>query len=88
MLGVILGSVLPFDCAGVDFVLTALFVSICVDQWRQAASKLPSVISAIICFAMLLLFGPDNFLLPSLLAIIAAMLLLEKPISAKQTVSR
>lgn len=84
MLGVVLGSVLPFDFTGIDFVLTALFLSICVDQWRAAASKLPSVVSAAICFAMLLIFGPDNFLLPSLLGIIAALLILRKPIDAKR----
>ena len=86
MLGVILGSVLPFDFTGIDFVLTALFVSICVDQWQNASSKLPAIISAVLCVCMLLLFGPDQFLLPSLLAIIATLLLLRTRIEGKSNV--
>ena len=33
VIGGLLGQVLPFDSRGIDFALTALFVTICVEQW-------------------------------------------------------
>ena len=67
--GGLLGQVLPFDSRGIDFALTALFVSICVDQWlnsEQHTSALVGLCSSVVCLAV---FGADSFLIPSMLII-------------------
>ena len=68
-LGSLLGKALPINFAGVEFVLTALFVTIFVEQWRSHKNHLPAgigVISAIVC---LVIFGKDIFLIPSMVLI-------------------
>lgn len=76
VIGAILGAALPFDFLGIDFSMTALFAVTVINQWEKAESHLPALTgfaSAIIC---LLAFGPDNFLIPTMVAI-ALLLLLE-----------
>lgn len=77
VLGATVGELITFDTTGVDFAMTALFVVLAVEQWKQAKSKghapaLCGVCCGVVC---LLVFGPDLFLIPALGAIVAAMLL-------------
>ena len=69
-LGGIVGGRLTFDTTGLDFVMTALFVVIFVDQWLTTKRKshmaaLTGTVVPVICMA---LFGADNFMIPSLIA--------------------
>lgn len=66
IIGTILGGALPFDTTGIDFTMTALFVTIFIDQWRSAKSHLPAVTAIISGVFYLVLLGPDNFLLPAI----------------------
>jgi 4-azaleucine resistance transporter AzlC len=73
VLGSLLGKALPFPLEGVEFVLTALFVTIFVEQWLSTKNHRPAVIgvgSTVLC---LLLFGKEIFLIPSM-AMIALLL--------------
>ena len=72
-LGALAGSVLPLNFEGIEFVLTALFVTIFVEQWLSTKDHRPAVIGAGTTAMCLLIFGRDVFLIPSM-AIIAAML--------------
>jgi len=75
-LGTLLGA-LPIDFTGVDFVLTALFVTMFVEQWLTHKNHLPAIIgvgSTVLC---LLLFGRDIFLIPSM-ALIAILLTISR----------
>lgn len=72
-LGGLLGSALPFDTTGIDFAMTALFVVIFVEQWEKAKSHLPAVWGVLVSLACLLLFGPSNFLIPSMVGIPAGL---------------
>lgn len=65
--GAFLGQVIPFDFEGIDFCMTALFVTIFIDQWRKATSHVPAVIGLCTSVVMLILLGADSFILPSLL---------------------
>ena len=67
VLGAALGQVLPFDMTGIDFAMTALFVTIFVDQWREAKSHLPAIVGLCSAAVCLLIFGGSNFILPSLI---------------------
>lgn len=74
LIGGILGGMFEFNTKGIDFVLTALFVVNLVNQWRSTKNHLPAItgiISAIVCR---LIFGPSNFIIPSMLLILIIVL--------------
>ena len=66
-IGALLGQALPVDLTGIDFAMTALFTVILVEQVRVAGQRLPALIGGVSALVMLLLLGPEAFLLPSLL---------------------
>jgi len=76
VLGAAAGQLIPFDMAGVDFAMTALFVVIFVDQWKQYPSHIPAVTGAVCAAASLLLFGPANFLPIALAAAVGVLIAL------------
>lgn len=70
LLGGLLGAVLPFSTQGIDFALTALFVSVVAEQWLSTKEHTPALLGLGLSLLCLLLFGPENFLLPSMLLIL------------------
>ncbi|MDO4492521.1 MAG: AzlC family ABC transporter permease [Clostridia bacterium] len=67
VLGAVIGNVVPFDFTGIDFTMTALFVTVFIDQWRNTKdhrAALTGLGASVLC---LLLFGKSNFILPALL---------------------
>ena len=84
-MGAALGSVLPFSTEGVDFVMTAMFVVIFLNQWekeKQHASAIIGIAAPLVC---LRIFGSDSFLIPSMVCILVALLLFRRPIEAKES---
>ena len=81
--GAALGLVLPLDMTGIDFAMTALFVTIFVDQWREAKSHLPAVIGLISSVICLQIFGGSNFILPSLIITVTILMALQKRLEGK-----
>ncbi len=77
VLGSAAGSLLPMDLQGVEFVLTALFVTIFVEQWLSTKNHMPAVIGVASTVVCLLIFGRDVFLIPSM-ALIAAILVMTR----------
>ena len=69
VLGSLLGSVLPINFEGIDFALTALFVTVFVDQWLSTKNHWPAIIGVMSTAICLLLFGSDIFLIPSMVLI-------------------
>jgi 4-azaleucine resistance transporter AzlC len=79
-LGGIIGSALPINTAGIDFVMTALFVVIFLDQWRLKQNRTPALIglgASIICR---IVFGPDLFILACMAALVIIFGVFRKPI--------
>lgn len=74
-LGAFLGSQLNFNSHGVDFVLTALFITIFVDQWLSTKNHFAALVGLFGSLLCLIIFGPDSFLIPAM-AFIAMVLLL------------
>ena len=68
-LGNILGATLPISFEGVEFVLTALFVTLFVEQWLDNVNHRPAVIGVASTALCLLIFGRELFLIPSMVAI-------------------
>lgn len=75
-LGGIFGSLLNVDASGLSFAMTALFVVIFLDQWLKEPTHLSSVLGVALSLAALLAFGPDNFIIPAMAAILIACLAL------------
>lgn len=73
VLGNLAGSLLPINFEGVEFVLTALFVTMLVEQWLSTKNHLPAIIGMASTVVCLVLFGRDIFLIPSM-ALIAVLL--------------
>lgn len=65
-LGSLAGSYLPISFEGVEFVLTALFVTMFVEQWLTHKNHLPAIIGVVCTAVSLLLFGAEIFLIPSM----------------------
>ena len=72
-LGAVLGSLITFSTAGVDFAMTALFVSIFTEQWLSTRQHTPALIGVLATLACLILFGADRFLIPAMLVILTAL---------------
>ena len=83
VLGAVLGQMLPFDMTGIDFAMTALFVTIFVDQWRETRSYLPAVIGLCSSVVCLLIFGGSNFILPSLIITVGLLMALRGRLEGK-----
>ena len=56
--------------------MTALFVVIFTDQWLTRKNHLPALVGVGVSAACLLLFGPDNFIIPAMAGIAVALMLL------------
>ncbi len=79
-LGSLIGSAISFNTAGIDFCMTALFVTIFVEQWLSAKKHLPAIIGLASSALCLLVFGAEAFLIPSMLLISALLLIFKRRI--------
>ena len=79
-LGGIFGSLITFNTEGLDFVMTAMFVVIFMDQWLKEERHISSLLGLGISFLCLLAFGADNFIIPSMIAILGVLTFLRKPL--------
>ena len=84
VLGAVAGTVLPINFEGVEFVLTALFVTMFVEQWLSAKHHLPALIGVGATVLCLILFGKDLFLIPAM-ALIAALLIFAEKAARRNT---
>lgn len=68
--GALLGYVIHFDTTGIEFVMTALFVVMFLNQWEEAKDHRPALTGLICSAVCLLLFGNSKFIVPSMILII------------------
>ena len=73
-IGTMLGN-LPLDFTGIDFALTALFLSIFTEQWLSEKNHFPALVGVCSAAACLILFGADRFLIPTMISIAAILIL-------------
>ena len=78
LIGNLLGSVLPFSTAGIEFSMTALFVAAFTEQWLTTKDHLPALTGLFCTLLCLVLFGRENFLIPAMLLITLVLTLLRK----------
>ncbi len=74
-LGSVAGKLLTFDTTGLDFVLTALFVVLFIEQVKRRENRLPGLIGLASTAVCLGVFGAGGFVIPAMLLILAILLL-------------
>lgn len=78
--GGLLGSLISFDTDGLDFVMTAMFVVIFLEQWlkeKRHYTAIAGIAASVVC---LLSFGPDSFMIPTMASILLLLTIFRKPI--------
>lgn len=79
-IGAVLGSLITFDLDGLEFVMTAMFVVIFMDQWLKEKKHYTGVIGVASAAVCLLIFGADSFMIPTMLCILVLLTVFRKPI--------
>ena len=59
-LGGLLGYLIHFDTTGIEFVMSALFVVMFINQWKAAKDHTPAMIGILSSLICLFVFGAQN----------------------------
>ena len=78
VLGSLLGAYLPFSTEGIEFSLTALFLTVFTEQWLTTKDHLPALIGLGATLLSLLIFGRENFLIFAMILIVVSLALLHR----------
>ena len=79
-IGAIAGSMLSFDTHGVEFVMTAMFTAIFMEQWMKERLHYTAIIATAVSLAV---FGADSFLIPAMAAIVIILTILRGPLERR-----
>lgn len=79
--GALIGSLFKFEIKGISFVMTAMFVVIFLDQWMKEKIHISAFIGIGASLICLLIFGPNSFMLPTMIVILAILAIFKKPFS-------
>jgi len=82
-IGAIIGSLISFNTKGIDFVMTALFVVIFVDQWKSSKKHIPALIGIFASILCLIIFGANKFILPSMILILIILTVFKRPLEMR-----
>jgi 4-azaleucine resistance transporter AzlC len=82
-LGGIFGNLVKFNTKGLGFVMTAMFVTIFMEQWAKESNHIASILGLILSALCLALFGGDRFVIPAMTAILFVSLLLRSTLEPK-----
>lgn len=82
--GAAFGSLVSFNTEGLDFVMTAMFVVIFINQWKKEKDHTASLLGLALSLVCLLLFGAQDFVLPAMLALLAALSALRPLLDRKE----
>ena len=76
VLGGIFGSFIRFNTEGLDFVMTAMFVVIFLEQWMKEKRHVSAIAGILLSLFCLIFFGADDFMIPAMLVIFVSLTLL------------
>ncbi len=76
VLGSLAGAVIPFSTEGIEFSMTALFVASFTERWLTERNHLPALVGLGCSVACLAAFGPESFLIPTMVLITAVLTIL------------
>lgn len=78
VLGSLLGTALPFSTEGIEFSLTALFLTVFTEQWLSTKDHLPALIGLGASLVSLLIVGKEHFLILAMILIVISLALLHR----------
>ena len=82
ILGSVIGGIiepfLVFDLRGLDFVMTAFFVVIFIDQWKARKNHSSALIGLGAAAVSLAIFGTERFIIPAMILIVVCLTLFQK----------
>lgn len=70
VIGAVVGSVISFNTEGIDFALTALFLTVFIEQWLSTKQHKPAIIGCVVSIICIIIFGSESFLIPAMLFIL------------------
>ena len=79
-IGGLLGSLITFDTEGLDFVMTAMFVVIFLEQWLKEKRHYTALIGVVVSAVCLLCFGAGSFMIPTMVCILCLLTVFRRPI--------
>ena len=79
-LGGIFGSLIEFDTKGLEFVMTAMFVVIFMEQWFKDKHHTSAILGVGLSLLCLIAFGADRFIIPAMAAILVVLTILRKQV--------
>ena len=82
-LGGLFGSVLNFNTKGLEFVMTAMFVVIFLEQWLKEKDHISALLGLALTLLCRVLFGVDQFVVAAMLAILVVLMLLRRPLEKR-----
>lgn len=82
-LGGLFGQMITINTEGLDFVMTAMFTVIFLEQWLKERNHISSAAGIIISLLCLIIFGSDNFIIPSMLAILGVLTIIKNPLEKR-----
>ena len=77
-LGGVFGSLIHFNTEGLEFVMTAMFVVIFMEQWLKDKKHTSELLGLGLSALCLFVFGADRFIIPAMAAILGMLTLLRK----------
>ena len=86
--GGIIGSLLKINTSGISFVMTAMFVVIFLEQWLKEKEHTSSLVGLTISVLCLIIFGPDSFMVPTMVLVVGLLTLLRKPLTQKEVLQK
>ncbi len=75
VLGACLGYFITFSTYGIDFALTALFITIFTEQWISTKNHFAAITGILASLAARIIFGAENFLIPSMILIVTVLII-------------
>ena len=79
-LGGLIGNFITFNTEGLDFVMTAMFVVIFIEQWLKEKKHYTALIGVFASVLCLIIFGAESFIIPTMAVIFIMLALFRKPI--------
>ncbi len=83
--GSLIGSIITFNTAGIEFSMTALFVVVFVEQWRSTTNHISALVGVGASLVCLLIFGSGSFLIPAMISITVLLTVLRKFLENKDS---
>ena len=75
LIGGLIGHLITFNTKGIDFSLTALFVVIFINGWKEAKNRVPGIIGMVCSVISIMMFGTSHFIIPAMIMLLIVLTL-------------